>query len=87
MPIVGEVVLSSESLKNNKQNLNQKKPDYEKFTYYPNLYMLNGNGGYGFVLAPLIAKMLSGFMLKGKKIDERLSPARFFVRWARRLKN
>ena len=87
MPIVGRVVLSKESLKHSKQNLNQKKPDYEEFTYYPNLYMLNGNGGYGFVLAPLIAKMLSDLILKGKKIEDRLSPARFFVRWARRLKN
>ena len=87
MPIVGKVVNAKESLKHSKQNLNQKKPDYEKFTYYPNLYMLNGNGGYGFVLAPLIAKKLSDFILKGKKIDDRLSPARFFVRWARRLKN
>ena len=87
MPIVGRVVLSQESLKHSKQNLNQKKPDYEKFTYYPNLYMINGNGGYGFVLAPLIAKMLSDFIISGKKIDDRLSPARFFVRWARRLKN
>jgi len=87
MPIVGRVVISQESLKHSKQNLNQKKPDYEKFTYYPNLYMINGNGGYGFVLAPLIAKMLSDFIISGKKIDDRLSPARFFVRWARRLKN
>jgi len=87
MPIVGRVVNSKVSLKHSKQNLNQKKPDYEKFTYYPNLYMLNGNGGYGFVLAPLIAKKLSDFILKDKKVEDRLSPARFFVRWARRLKN
>ena len=87
MPIVGMVVNSKESLKHSKQNLNQKKPDYEKFTYYPHLYMLNGNGGYGFVLAPYIAKILSDFIINGKNIDKRLSPARFFVRWARRLKN
>jgi tRNA 5-methylaminomethyl-2-thiouridine biosynthesis bifunctional protein len=85
MPIVGRVVDSMESLKTCKQNINKKKPDYEEFTYYPNLYMLNGNGGYGFVLAPYIAKMLSEVILKEKKIDDRLSPARFFVRWARRL--
>jgi tRNA 5-methylaminomethyl-2-thiouridine biosynthesis bifunctional protein len=84
MPIVGQLVLSSETLECCERKVRVKKPDYDEFVYYPNLYMINGNGGYGFVLAPYIAKMLSEYILKGKKIDDRLSPARFFARWAKR---
>jgi len=47
--------------------------------------MINGNGGYGFVLAPYLAKILSEHILSGKKIDDSISPSRFFSRWARRL--
>jgi len=85
MPIVGRVVLSPETLASDDINFKTKKPDYDKYTYYPNLYMINGNGGYGFVLAPYLAKMLSEHIISGKKISERLSPARFFARWAKKL--
>ena len=85
IPMVGSLVLSSETLACGNIRFKTKKPDYESYTYYPNLYMINGNGGYGFVLAPYLAKILKDKILSDKKISERLSPARFFARWAKKL--
>jgi tRNA 5-methylaminomethyl-2-thiouridine biosynthesis bifunctional protein len=46
--------------------------------------MINGSGGYGFVLAPYLAKMLSEYILSDRKISDRLTPARFFARFAKK---
>ncbi|WP_373070750.1 NAD(P)/FAD-dependent oxidoreductase [Sulfurimonas sp.] len=84
LPLLGRIVNSHETLECGEKNIRVKKPDFEKFIYYPNLYMINGNGGYGFVLAPYLAKKLADYILKGKKIEDMLSPARFFARWVKR---
>lgn len=86
MPLVGRVVMAEETLAAKAQRFDTKNPDYELFSYYPNLTMINGNGGYGFVLAPYLAKMLSEYIVSEKEIPPRLVPARFFARWARRRK-
>jgi tRNA 5-methylaminomethyl-2-thiouridine biosynthesis bifunctional protein len=85
MPLVGELVMSEETLKSSSQNLKVKKADFSQFVYYPNLYMINGSGGYGFVLAPYLAKILKEHIMSAKEISERISPARFFARWAKKL--
>lgn len=85
MPLLGKVVLSKETLCSTEIKFKTKKPNFDEYTYYPHLYMINGNGGYGFVLAPYLAKILSEHILSDKKISERLSPARFFARWAKKL--
>lgn len=85
MPLVGSLVLSNETLQNKNIRFKVKKADFTEYEYYPNLYMINGNGGYGFVLAPYLAKMLKEHILSAKKISERISPARFFARWAKRM--
>jgi len=85
MPIVGSLVISKETLISTNIKFKTKKPDYNEYTYYPNLYMINGNGGYGFVLAPYLAKILKEHILSGKKINDRIIPARFFARWAKKL--
>ncbi len=84
LPMLGSLVLSNETLLTCKGSLHVKKPDYSEYVYYPNLTMINGSGGYGFVLAPYLAKILTEHILHGKKISERISPARFFARWAKR---
>jgi len=84
LPLLGKIVNSKESLIDGDKNIRVKKPNYDNFTYYPNLYMINGNGGYGFVLAPYLAKKLFNSIEKGKKIEQNLSPARFFARWVKR---
>ena len=83
MPLLGSLVASKETLEKGLR-LDTKKIDYDTFKYYPSLYMINGNGGYGFVLAPYLAKVLSEHILHAKEINKRLSPARFFHRWAKK---
>ncbi len=85
MPLIGKMVMSKETLACCKKNIRVKKPDFSNFVYYPNLYMINGNGGYGFVLAPYLAKILSETIISDKEISPRLTPARFFARWAKKL--
>ena len=85
IPLMGPLVLSKATLEDKNLRIHTKKPDFETYTYYPNLSMINGNGGYGFVLAPYLAKMLCEFILSEKKISPRLQPARFFARWAKKI--
>jgi len=84
MPLLGSLVLSKETMACCEKRIRVRRPDYKEFLYYPNLYMINGSGGYGFVLAPYLAKMLKEHILSAKEISPRLSPARFFARWAKK---
>ena len=84
MPMVGRLVMSKETLANEKLRFQVKKPNYDEYEYYPNLYVINASGGHGFVLAPYLAKILSELILSDKKISDRLQPARFFARWAKK---
>lgn len=84
MPMVGPLVLSNETLQNSGINFKVKKADYREYSYYPNLTMINGSGGYGFVLAPYLAKILSEYILSEREISDRVTPARFFARWAKK---
>ncbi len=86
MPLLGRLVLSQATLECCERKVKVKKPDFENFLYYPNLFMINGNGGYGFVLAPYLAKKLCQHIVKGTQLDDALSPARFFARWVKRRK-
>lgn len=54
------------------------------FVYHPNLSIINGTGGYGFVFGPYLAKALSEYLLEKKPFDTRLNPTRFFRRWVKR---
>lgn len=85
LPLVGSLVLSRETLQNKNIHFQTKKPNFDEYTYYPNLTMINGSGGYGFVLAPYLAKILTENILQDKEIPKGLQPARFFARWAKKL--
>jgi tRNA 5-methylaminomethyl-2-thiouridine biosynthesis bifunctional protein len=85
MPLVGPLVLSRETLACCKKKIRVKKPDFEEFLYYPHLNMINGSGGYGFVLAPYLARMLKEHILGAKPLPKSVTPARFFARWAKKL--
>lgn len=85
LPMVGPLVLSQETLLSGSLRLKVKNADFEEFSYYPNLSMINGSGGYGFVLAPYLAKILKEHIISAKKVSDRVAPARFFARWAKRL--
>lgn len=84
MPLVGGVIHSKETINSCGNRLQDKRIGYNAFSYYPHLYMINGSGGYGFVLAPYLAKILKEHILHDKVIDKSIAPARYFARWARR---
>lgn len=84
IPLLGKVVNSAQTLTKDIK-FKTKKPNYKDYTYYKNLYMINGNGGYGFVLAPYLAKLLKDEIQNKKEIDKNLQPARFFYRWAKKI--
>ncbi len=85
MPLLGSLVISKETLLVKNIRYKVQTSNFDEYSYYPNLYMINGNGGYGFVLAPYLAKMLSEHIFSDREISERLSPKRFFTRCVKRL--
>ncbi len=84
-PVVGRVIDSDKTLQRYPYINRGSKVPPSKYTYYPHLYTHTALGSRGFVTAPYNAKLLSDLVLKGKEIDERLSPVRLFKRWVRKL--
>lgn len=84
LPMLGplvdaDVTLNRYPLIRHGQTINPKN-----YRYYPDCTMINGSGGYGFVLAPYLAQQLKEYLVDNKPLDEILSPSRFFPRWAKR---
>lgn len=84
LPMLGSLVNAEATLEKYPRLQHGEKVDPSEFIYYPNLTMINGSGGYGFVLAPYLAKRLNKFIADGRAMDPILSPSRFFPRWAKR---
>lgn len=86
MPMLGSLVDSDATLALYPHLRHGKAIDPKEFAYYPHLTMVNGSGGYGFVLAPYLAKRLKEYLVDGMPLDEAISPSRYFPRWAKRKK-
>ena len=85
LPFIGELVDSETTFKRfSKTELMRKPTKYETFSYYKDLYVINGSAGYGFVLAPFLARVLSEAIVEKKEIPDLLKAARFFPRYVRR---
>lgn len=84
LPMLGSLVDAEATLARYPQLKNGRAIAPSEFITYPHLTMINGSGGYGFVLAPYLAKRLKEYLVEKKPLDERLSPGRFFPRWAKR---
>lgn len=87
LPMLGSLVNADETLEKYPHLRHGERIEPSEYSYYPNLTMINGSGGYGFVLAPYLAKRLKEFMADGVNMDPILSPSRFFPRWAKRKKD
>ena len=87
LPMLGSLVDAEATLEKYPHMRHGEAIDPSEYIYYPNLTMINGSGGYGFVLAPYLAKRLKEYIVDGVSIDPILSPSRFFPRWAKRKKN
>lgn len=57
---------------------------YKDLIYHENIFTFNGLGGYGFVLAPYLAKILSNHITEGKEIPQEFLVERFFRRWVKK---
>jgi len=84
LPMLGNLVDADATLALYPHLRHGQAVDSSEYIYYPNLTMINGSGGYGFVLAPYLAKRLTAYLAEGKALDRLLSPSRFFPRWAKR---
>ncbi len=84
LPIIGSLVDADATLQALPDLLHGAQYGREAFRYYPNCSMINGTGGYGFVLAPYLAYQLAQHLHSGMSIDSRLMSVRFFERWVKR---
>jgi len=80
-PLVGGVIDVRYMLEKYPKILKGAKPQIKKID---NLYICNGVGGRGFVFAPLMAKILSDYIVEAKEIDSRVNPDRLFLKWCRK---
>eukprot|EP01126_Amoeba_proteus_P066057 TRINITY_DN9496_c0_g1_i6.p1 TRINITY_DN9496_c0_g1~~TRINITY_DN9496_c0_g1_i6.p1 ORF type:complete len:408 (-),score=63.38 TRINITY_DN9496_c0_g1_i6:17-1126(-) len=85
-PVIGPVVSSSLAL-HVFPSITQGQ-DVRKFDvpFYPDMYLLTGLGGRGFVLAPYLSNVLCNIMYNRMPVPFFLSTARLFQRWARKQK-
>ena len=85
IPLIGEVVDATTSLKLlSRRTLEQKKQDFSTYSYHKGLYLINGSAGYGFVLAPYLAKRLVQTIIDDTFVPQEIALARFFPRYVRR---
>ena len=84
LPLLGGIVDSKKTLLKFPSLLHDYKAKVEELVYYQNLYMVNGVGGRGFVLAPYLANVLSEHLLFNHELDKELLPSRFFYRWCKK---
>jgi tRNA 5-methylaminomethyl-2-thiouridine biosynthesis bifunctional protein len=84
LPMLGNLVDAVSTLEKYPHLRHGQSVDPSEFIYYPNVTMINGSGGYGFVLAPYLAIRLKEFIADNKPLNPILSPSRFFPRWAKR---
>jgi tRNA 5-methylaminomethyl-2-thiouridine biosynthesis bifunctional protein len=82
LPILGPIVKAKESIRAHPEIIKgARNTDLE---YYPELYSINGVGGYGFVLAPYLSHLMTEHIVNGNELPEYLSSKRFFYRWAKK---
>jgi glycine/D-amino acid oxidase-like deaminating enzyme len=84
LPIVGEVIDSKKTLEEFPYLKNGTHVNEERFSRYKNLYVINGVGGRGFVLAPYLAKHLSALILSKKECEKSVTTDRLFKRWVKK---
>ncbi len=83
-PMVGKLVNSQETLKKHPHFIHGTFVKDENLSFYDNLFVLNGLGGRGFVLAPYLAKQLVEFIVNNKDLDDDIKTNRLFKRWVKK---
>jgi len=83
LPLLGPLVDTSRSLALDTSALKGNKE--AKLAMLQNVYIMNGVGGYGFVLAPYLASLLCEHLVENKALPAFLEPKRFYYRYAKKL--
>jgi len=86
-PIVGEIIDANKTIAEFPYMVNGTNVDSKRFTRFKNLYMLNGVGGRGFVMAPYLAKQLVASIMDKKELDKAITTDRLFKREVKRHTN
>jgi len=86
LPIIGPIIDPVDSIDKFPNLIKGAKVNEELLCYYPNIHIINGVGGRGFVLAPYLSDCLTKLLLKNEKIDKRLTTTRLFNRWVKKQK-
>ena len=85
LPIVGRIAKLDATLeKLGSFELKKKRQDFDAYVYHDDLYMINGSAGYGFVLAPMLSRLLCEHILQESALPASLEPVRFLPRYVRR---
>lgn len=85
LPLLGKVVDAKKTLEAFPYLVHGTKVSSERFSYYDDLYVMNGVGGRGFVLAPYLAKLLVDELENNQTYEHNLRPVRFFNRWVKKI--
>jgi len=83
-PIVGELIDSTKTIEEFPYLKNGTNVNPTRFSRYKNLFILNGVGGRGFVLAPYLAQKLVEKMIQNESLEENITPDRLFKRWVKK---
>jgi len=84
MPLLGSIVDSEATLQLHPELRSGAKLAASAYVDHEGVYMINGTGGYGFVLGPYLAQQFADHLKTGRPIDPLLAPSRFFSRWVKR---
>jgi glycine/D-amino acid oxidase-like deaminating enzyme len=84
-PLVGPLINMKKTLQKFPYLIHGTHVLKERFERYPNLSVLNGVGGRGFVLAPYLAKQLVENITQQNTIDTHINSDRLFLRFVKKL--
>lgn len=85
LPLAGRVADLEATLgKYSVFELKKKSLCGDDYLFHEGLYMINGSAGYGFVLAPRLARLLSRQIVANEPIPSLVLPSRFLSRYVRR---
>ena len=86
LPLIGPLIDSKETLEFYPYLKKGSKVPASKFKRYKKLFILNGLGGRGFVLAPYLSKILVNHIKNNIELPNDITLDRLFMRWVRKEK-
>ena len=84
-PMVGGLIDSKKTLELFPHIKKGTHVQNHRLSQYANLFVINGLGGRGFVLAPYLARLLCEHIIHHKELPSNITTHRLFKRWAKKL--